>query len=272
MLVALAAGAATSAPASAQSQYGCGRIDTRIQLAETATGPDVYTALPRRRSTAIVARFIATPRGSATRDPRPGICVFRLRLTGLTFVKGATLPPGVVIASSARSATWTLSFVAGETPRVNLPVRVRSSKTKAVKLSIAGRTRADPITSYATSLKRARPLRRAIRLDAQKGTLKENRRRTFRGTIDVPRCATADAGRLKLYFTLPNGLTGAYPQTVALRKSLKTVKKVRVPRCTFSVSVLFTAARQFTGKSFAFQIRSGKGARSQTRRIRYPAR
>ena len=72
-LIALAASAAVvAAPASAQSAYGCGRIDTRIELAETATGPDVYTALPRRRSTALRARFIATPKSTGAQDPSRG--------------------------------------------------------------------------------------------------------------------------------------------------------------------------------------------------------
>ena len=45
---------------------------------------------------------------------------------------------------------------------------------------------------------------------------------------------------------------------------------MRVPRCRFSVAILFTAARQFAGESFAFQVRSSKGARSATRRLRVP--
>ena len=271
-LIALAASAAVvTAPASAQSAYGCGRIDTRIELAESAAGPDVYTALPRSRST-FVARFIATPKSTGAQDPKPGICVFTLRLEGLTFVTGAALPPGVVLGAGGATATWTLSFVAGHSPRVNLPVRARSAKTKAAKLTIRGRTSADPITAFTTSLKKARAItaRGALRLDALRGTLRENRRRTFAGTIDVPRCAAADAGRLRLHFTLPNGLRGSYPQAVVLKKSLRTVKGVRVPRCRYSVAVLFTAARQFAGESLAFQVRSSKGARSITRRLRVP--
>ena len=272
-LIALAASAAvTAAPAGAQSAYGCGRIDTRIELAESAAGPDVHTALPRSRSTSFVARFIAVPVSSGAQDPKPGICVFSLRLDGLTFVTGAALPPGVVLGAGGATATWTLNFVAGQSPRLSLPVRARSSKTKAAKLAIRGKTSADPITAYTTSLKKARALkaRGALGLDALKGTLRENRRRTFAGTIDVPRCAAADAGRLRLHFTLPNGLRGSYPQTVVLRKSLRTVKGVRVPRCRYSVSILFTAARQFAGESLAFQVRSSKGARSTTRRLRVP--
>jgi hypothetical protein len=271
-LIALAASAAVvTAPASAQSAYGCGRIDTRIELAESAAGPDVYTALPRGRST-FVARFIATPKSTGAQDPMPGICVFSLRLTGLTFVTGAALPPGVVLGAGGATATWTLNFVAGQSPRLNLPVRAKSAKTKAAKLAIRAKTSADAITGFATSLRAARAIRArgALRLDALKGALRENRRRTFAGTIDVPRCAAADAGRLRLHFTLPNGLRGAYPQAVVLKKSLRTVKGVRVPRCRYSVSVLFTAARQFAGESLAFQVRSSKGARSTTRRLRVP--
>jgi hypothetical protein len=271
-LIALAASATVvTAPASAQSAYGCGRIDTRIELAESAVGPDVDTALPRGRST-FVARFIATPASTGAQDPKPGICVFSLRLEGLTFVTGAVLPPGVVLGAGGATATWTLNFVAGQSPRLNLPVRARSVKTKAAKLTIRGKTSADPITAFATSLKKARAIRArgALGLDALTGTLRENRRRTFAGTIDVPRCAAADAGRLRLHFTLPNGLRGSYPQAVVLKKSLRTVKGVRVPRCRYSVSVLFTAARQFAGESLAFQVRSSKGARSMTRRLRVP--
>jgi hypothetical protein len=215
-LIALAASAAVvTAPASAQSAYGCGRIDTRIELAESAAGPDVYTALPRSRST-FVARFIATPVSTGAQAPKPGICVFSLRLTGLTFVTGAALPPGVVLAAGGASATWTLNFVAGQSPRLNLPVRAKSAKTKAAQLAIRAKTSADPITAFTTSLKAARALRArgALSLDALKGALRENRRRTFAGTIDVPRCTAADAGRLRLHFTLPNGLRGSYPQAV----------------------------------------------------------
>jgi hypothetical protein len=271
-LIALAASAAVvTAPASAQSAYGCGRIDTRIELAESAAGPDVYTALPRSRST-FVARFIATPVSTGAQAPKPGICVFSLRLTGLTFVTGAALPPGVVLAAGGASATWTLNFVVGQSPRLNLPVRAKSAKTKAAQLAIRAKTSADPITAFTTSLKAARALRArgALSLDALKGALRENRRRTFAGTIDVPRCTAADAGRLRLHFTLPNGLRGSYPQAVVLKKSLRTIKGVRVPRCRYSVSVLFTAARQFAGESLAFQVRSSKGARSTTRRLRVP--
>lgn len=272
-LIALAASAAVaSAPASAQSAYGCGRVDTRIELAESATGPDVYTALPRSRATSLQARFIATPRSTGAQDPKPGICVFALRLEGLTFVTGGAPAPGVVIAAGGATATWTLNFAAGQLPRVSLAVRAKSAKTKAAQLAIRGKSSADPITAFTTSLKAARRLkaRGAIRLDALKGTLRENRRRTFAGTIDVPRCSAADAGRLRLHFTLPNGLRGAYPQAVVLKKSLRTVKGVRVPRCRFSVAILFTAARQFAGESLAFQVRSSKGARSPTRRLRVP--
>ncbi len=271
-LVASAAAAGAAAPAGAQSAYGCGRIDTRIELAESAAGPDVYTALPRSRSTAMVARFIATPRATGAQDPRPGTCVFALRLHGLQFVPGRPLPEGVGLDAGATTATWTLNFSAGGSPRLNLPVRARSSRTKTAKLTIEGKTSADPITAFTTSLKAARRLEAAgaIGLDALKGTLRENRRRRFAGTIDVPRCSAADAGTLKLNFTLPNGLRGAYPQAVGLKKSLRTVKGVRVPRCRYSVSVRFTAARQFAGESLAFHVRSSKGARSRTRRLRVP--
>ena len=125
VLVASAAVAAAPAPASAQSAYGCGRIDTRIELAETAAGPDVYTALPRSRATSLQARFIATPKRTGAQDPKPGICVFTLRLRGLTFVTGGSLPPGVVIAAGGATATWTLNFVAGQVPRVSLAVRAK---------------------------------------------------------------------------------------------------------------------------------------------------
>jgi len=272
-LIALATSAAAlPAPASAQSAYGCGRIDTRIELAETATGPDVYTALPRSRSTALQARFIARPKSTGAQDPKPGICVFTLRLQGLTFVAGGSLPPGVVLAAGGATATWTLNFVAGQSPRVSLPVRARSARTKAAKLTIRGRTSADPITAYTTSLKKARAPKApgVIGFDALKGTLRENRRRTFAGTIDVARCSAADAGRLRLHFTLPNGLRGTYPQAVVLKKSLRTVKGVRVPRCRYSVSIFFTAARGFAGESFAFQVRSSKAGRSKTQRLRVP--
>jgi hypothetical protein len=272
-LIALAASAAlVTAPASAQSAYGCGRIDTRIELSEDATGPDVYTALPRSRSTAFVARFVATAKSTSGQDPKPGICVFALRLDGLKFVAGGALPASVKLDAGGATATWTLNFVAGQPPRVSLPVRAASSKTKAAKLTIRGKTSADPITAYTTSLKTARKLTAAgaIGFDAPKGTLRENRRRTFAGTIDVPRCSAADAGKLKLHFTLPNGLRGAYSQAVVLKKSLRTVKGVHVPRCRYSVSVLFTAARQFAGESLAFQVRSSKGGHSKTRRLRVP--
>lgn len=271
-LIALAATAAVgTAPATAQSAYGCGRIDTRIQLAETAAGPDVYTALPRRRST-FVARFIARPRSSGGLDPRPGICVFALRLEGLRFVTGGSLPPGVVLGAGGTTATWTLNFVAGQPPRVSLRVRAKSARTKVAKLKIRGRTSADPIRAYATSLKKARAPRASglIGFDALKGTLRENRRRTFAGTIDVPRCSAADAGTLRLHFTLPNRLRGTYPQAVVLKKSLRTVKGVRVARCRYSVSIFFTAARGFAGESFAFQVRSFKAGRSKTQRLRVP--
>jgi hypothetical protein len=272
-LIALAASAAVlPAPASAQSAYGCGRIDTRIELAESAAGPDVYTALPRSRSTSIVARFIAMPKSSGGQDPKPGICVFTLRLTGLKFVTGGSLPAGVKLAAGGATATWTLNFVAGQSPRVNLPVRASSSKTKAAKLSIRGKTSADPITAFETSLKKARAAKAsgAIGFDALTGTLRENRRRTFAGTIDVPRCSASDAGKLRLHFTLPNGLRGTYPQAVVLKKSLRTVKGVRVPRCRYSVSIFFTAARGFAGESFAFQVRSSKAGHSKTQRLRVP--
>ena len=271
-LIALAASAAVAAPASAQSAYGCGRIDTRIELAESAAGPDVYTALPRSRSTSFVARFVATPKSTGAQDPKPGICVFSLRLEGLTFVAGAALPPGVVLAAGGATATWTLNFVAGQSPRVSLPVRAKSTKTKAAKLAIRGKTSADPITAFTTSLRKARAPKApgVIGFDALKGTLRENRRRTFAGTIDVPRCSAADAGKLRLHFTLPNGLRGTYPQAVVLKKSLRTVEGVRVPRCRYSVSILFTAARGFAGESFAFQIRSSKAGRSKTQRLRVP--
>ena len=271
-LIALAASAAVlPAPASAQSAYGCGQIGTRIELAESAAGPDVYTALPRRRST-FVARFVATPKSSGTQDPKPGICVFSLRLEGLQFVTGGSLPAGVVLAAGGATATWTLNFVAGQSPRLSLPVRARSANTKTAKLTIRGKTSADPITAFTTSLKAARRLTAsgAIRLDALKGKLQENRRRLFAGTIDVPRCSAADAGKLKLHFTLPNGLKGAYANAVVLKKSLRTIKGVRVPRCRFSVSIRFFAARQFAGDSLAFQVRSSKGGRSRTRRLRVP--
>lgn len=271
-LIALAAAAAPPAPASAQSAYGCGRVDTRIELAETAAGPDVYTALPRSRATAMQARFVAAPASTGAQAPKLGVCVFALRLEGLTFVTGGALPAGVKLDAGGATATWTLSFAAGQPPRVSLPVRAKSAKTKAAKLTIRGRTASDPITAYATSLKAARKLKAsgAIGFDALKGTLRENRRRTFAGTIDVPRCSAADAGRLRVHYTLPNGLRGAYPQAVALKKTLRTVKGVRVPRCRYSVSVLFTAARQFAGESLAFQVRSSKGGRSKTQRLRVP--
>jgi hypothetical protein len=271
-LIALAASAAVlPASASAQSAYGCGQIGTRIELAESAAGPDVYTALPRNRS-AFVARFVATPKRSGGQAPKPGICVFSLRLDGVRFVTGATLPAGVVLAAGGAGATWTLNFAAGQSPRVSLPVRARSAKTKTAKLTIRGKTSADPITAFSTSLKAARRITAsgAISLDALKGKLLENRRRLFAGTIDVPRCSTADAGTLKLYFTLPNGLKGAYPNAVGLKKSLRTVKGMHVPRCRFSVAIRFFAARQFAGDSLAFQVRSSKGGRSRTRHLRVP--
>ena len=272
-LIALAASAAvTAAPASAQSAYGCGRVDTRIELAESATGPDVYTALPRSRATSLQARFIATPRSTGAQDPKPGICVFTLRLEGLRFVTGGSLPPGVVLAAGGATATWTLNFVAGQSPRVSLPVRAKSANTMAAKLTIRGKTSADPITAFTTSLKKARAPKTSgvIGFDALRGVLRENRRRTFAGTLDVPRCSAADAGNLRLHFTLPNGLRGTYPQAVVLKKSLRTVKGVRVPRCRYSVSIFFTAARGFAGESFAFQVRSSKAGRSKTRRLRVP--
>lgn len=270
-LIALAASAAVvPAPAGAQSAYGCGPIGTRIELAESAAGPDVYTALPRNRAP-FVARFVAAPK-RAGQGPKPGICVFSLRLDGVQFVTGGSLPAGVVLAAGGASATWTLNFAAGQAPRVSLPVRARSARTKTAKLTIRGKASADPITAFTTSLKAARRITTsgAIRLDALKGKLLENRRRLFAGTIDVPRCSTADAGTLKLYFTLPNGLKGAYPNAVVLKKSLRTVKGVRVASCRFSVSIRFFAARQFAGDSLAFQVRSSKGGRSKTRHLRVP--
>ena len=62
-----------------------------------------------------------------------------------------------MLAAGGATATWTLNFVAGQSPRLNLAVRARSAKTKAAKLTIRGKTSADPITAFTTSLKDARP-------------------------------------------------------------------------------------------------------------------
>jgi hypothetical protein len=275
-LTALAAGGATPATAGlraqgAQSAYGCGRVDTRIELAESAAEPDVYTALPRSGAGSFVARFVAIPRAGA-QDPQPGTCVFTLRLDGLQFVRDGGAPGGVRFGAGATTATWTVNFLAGDAPRVGLVVRRATPAQKTAGLAVGGAT-GSGIGAYAATLRAARPLRApgAVDLDPQKAALRDNRRRVFTGTIDVPRCTAADAGRLALFYRLPNGLQGSYAEPVVLRKRLSVRKgppQTHVARCRFSVGVRFYAVKPFAGQALRFWVRSTNGARSAPRSIR----
>jgi hypothetical protein len=276
-LTALAAGCATPATAGlraqgAQSAYGCGRVDTRIALAESAGGPDVYTALPRSRSASFVARFVATPKATGAQDPTPGICVFTLRLDGLEIVRGNGPPPGVQFGAGATTASWTVTFLGSGASHVGLVVRRAKPAKTTVRLTIGGPA-GSGISGYAATLKAPRRLHApgVIELDKQRALLRDNRRRVFTGTIDVPRCAVADAGRLRLYYRLPNGLQGRYAQVPVLRKQVtatKTAPRTHVARCRFSVSVRFYAVKPFAGQALRFWVRSSNGASSATRSVR----